>query len=81
MDEDKITVIDSNYREPMSDKMSQELREYEAEKLRQAEEREERLLNKRGFIDVCMDGIDKIKSMFAKKKAKEITAQNSDKQH
>ena len=44
MDEDKITITDPNYREPMSDKMQQELKEYEDEKLRHAEQKENEIL-------------------------------------
>ena len=44
MYEDKITITDPNYREPMSDKIQQELKEYEDEKLRRAEQKENEML-------------------------------------
>ena len=46
MDEDKITITDANYREPMDDKMSREMKEYSAEKLRRAEEKENKMLER-----------------------------------
>lgn len=45
MDEDKITITDSNYRAPMDDKMSRELEEYSHEKLRRAEEKEQAMFD------------------------------------
>lgn len=44
MDEDKIIITDANYREPMDDAMSREMKEYSAEKLRRAEEEEAKML-------------------------------------
>ena len=44
MDEDKITITDTNYRAPQSDNLSRELKEFEAEKLRRAEEKENQML-------------------------------------
>lgn len=46
MDEDKITITDANYREPMDDAMSREMKEYSAEKLRRAEEKENEMLER-----------------------------------
>ncbi|MBR2392982.1 MAG: hypothetical protein IKB05_00645 [Alphaproteobacteria bacterium] len=46
MDEDNITITDANYREPMDDKMSREMKEYSAEKLRRAEEKENEMLER-----------------------------------
>lgn len=40
MDEDKITITDPNYREPVDARIQRELDEYNAEKLRRAEEKE-----------------------------------------
>lgn len=46
MDKDNITITDANYREPMDDKMSREMKEYSAEKLRRAEEKENKMLER-----------------------------------
>ena len=37
---DKITITDPNYREPVDERIQRELDEYNAEKLRRAEEKE-----------------------------------------
>lgn len=41
MDEDKITITDPNYREPVDERLERELKEYSEEKLRRAEEKEQ----------------------------------------
>lgn len=45
MDEEGITITDSTYHEPMSDEKARELKEYEQEKLRKAEEKEQAMLD------------------------------------
>ncbi len=45
MDEDGIAITDSNYREPVDGVMERRLKEYEAEKLRQATEKEQAMLD------------------------------------
>ena len=46
MDEDKITITDSTYREPANERLERELKEYGEEKLRRAEEKENEMLEK-----------------------------------
>ena len=46
MDEDKITITDATYREPADDRLERELKEYDEEKLRRAEEKENEMLEK-----------------------------------
>ncbi|MBP3316846.1 MAG: hypothetical protein J6L70_04590 [Alphaproteobacteria bacterium] len=81
MDEDKITITDPNYREPVDERIQRELDEYNAEKLRRAEEKEnamfeadwaryeKRATRRKKFLD----GIKKI---FARKN-NEIQKQSS----
>ena len=44
MNENEIAITDPNYRAPQSDELSRELKEREVEKLRQAEEKENQML-------------------------------------
>ena len=44
-----------------SDKMSKQLRQYEAEKLKTAEKREELMLNQETWFDKFLDGISRLK--------------------
>lgn len=84
MDEDKITITDPNYRAPISDDISEELKEYSAEKLRRAEEKENEILEaswqrhlKRA--EKRKKFLDGIKKIFTRKN-KEIAKQNEQNQ-
>ena len=45
MDPDGIAITDSTYRESKDERLERELKEYEAEKLRRAEEKEQAMLD------------------------------------
>ena len=45
MDEEGITIMDRNYREPIDEKLAKELKEHEDENLRRAEEKENAMLD------------------------------------
>lgn len=81
MSKQKITITDPNFRE-YDKNVEEQLKKYEATKLAQAEKREQEKLNKRGIIDIFLEGTDKISKLFSQKKKKEIeNINNKNKNH
>ena len=82
MDEEGITVTDSNFRFPADERLKAEMRAHDEEIMRMAEEREERLLNKPSLVDALMNGVDRVKALIKRKKVMtQAQAKESERQH
>lgn len=66
-------IITDPYIEVPGTTMEDRLKKYEEEKAEYARIREEELIEKKDIIDSFLNGIDKIKKLFSRKKVQDIT--------
>lgn len=70
MDPETGIVTDSTYRQPQSPAVKESLKKYSEEKLLDAAEREERMLNSPSIFDKFLEGIAAISHKIKNKKTK-----------
>ena len=71
MPAEAIVIKDANFR--VRDKnLDAKMKKAREENLQAAAEKEQQLLEKRGLIDIFLDGIDKVSELYSQKKKKEM---------
>lgn len=71
MSTEVLTIKDPNFR-VHNKNIEKAMKQHEAENLARAAAKEKELLERKGLIDVFVDGMEKISKLFSQKQKKEI---------